>query len=128
MTIEPLRLEPGSDDPTDLSTESVIAELSRSSLGSEAVILEAPFSYVGSTKRTLRWFKYHQAKATWLLMLEYIGLVLWLLVAWAFVTAWYLVFGLWLVPYRLIRRSARKNEKQSRQHAELLAQLGKRQR
>ncbi len=66
----PLSLEPGSDDPTDLSTESVIAELSRSTLGSEAVILEAPFSYVGSTKRTLRWFRYHQAKATWLLILE----------------------------------------------------------
>ena len=128
MTIEPLGLEPNNDDPTDLSTESVIAELSRSTLGSEAVILEAPFSYVGATKRTLRWFRYHHAKAAWLLVLEYAGLVLWLTLAWVFVTAWYLAFGLWLVPYRLIRRSARKNEKQSRQHAELLAQLGKRQR
>jgi hypothetical protein len=128
MTTEPLSLTPGNDDPADLSTESVIAELSRSTLGSEAVILEAPFSYVGSTKRTLRWFKHHHAKATWLLILEYIGLVLWLTLAWTFITGWYALFGLLLVPYRLIRRSARKNEKQSRQHAELLAQLGKRQR
>jgi uncharacterized membrane-anchored protein len=51
-----------------------------------------------------------------------------ILVVYPFILCWYLIFGLWLVPYRLIRHSARKNEKQSRQHAELLAQLGKRQR
>lgn len=52
------------------------------------------------------------------------GLVLWLTVAWCVILCWYLIFGLWLVPYRLIRRSQRRDEQRRRQHAELLAGQG----
>jgi Flp pilus assembly protein TadB len=127
MTVSPLNIQPN-DDPTDLSTESLVAELSRSSLSSEQVILEAPMSFTGCTKRTLRFAGKHQCTHWWSKALAGTGLMFWLLLAYVSILTWYLFFGLLLVPYRLIRRSQRKNEKESRQHAELLAQLGKNQR
>lgn len=121
MTVSPIQPH----DPTDLSTESLVAELSRNSLGSEQVILEAPMSFTGCTKRTLRFSGKHQCLKWWSKSLAVIGLVLWFLLAYASILVWYFTFGLLLVPYRLIRRSQRKNEKESRQHAELMAQLSK---
>jgi len=38
---------------------------------------------------------------------------------------WYLLFGLLLVPYRLIRRGSRKQKIQERQHQEILEALKK---
>jgi hypothetical protein len=37
--------------------------------------------------------------------------VLLVLAAWAFVTFWYLTWGLLLIPYRLLRRGARKRKR-----------------
>jgi hypothetical protein len=34
-----------------------------------------------------------------------------------------LIFGLWLVPYRLLRRGARKRKAEAKRHRELLATL-----
>jgi hypothetical protein len=44
-----------------------------------------------------------------------------LVVAWALVLAWYCLFGLALVPYRLIRRSDRNRKRDALQHREVLA-------
>ena len=33
-----------------------------------------------------------------------------ILMVWVLVTAWYLIWGLWLVPYRVLRRGARKRK------------------
>ena len=43
--------------------------------------------------------------------------------AWSIVTIWYCIFGLLLVPYRLIRRSGRKEKKLALQHREQLEAL-----
>ena len=43
--------------------------------------------------------------------------------AWCFVTAWYLIWGLWLVPYRLIRRGSRKRKREALQHREMIAAI-----
>jgi hypothetical protein len=40
--------------------------------------------------------------------------------AWAFITAWYLVWGIFLVPYRILRRGSRKRKRQALQHREML--------
>jgi Flp pilus assembly protein TadB len=90
-------------------------------LGSEDVILDAPMSFTGCTKRTLRHASQHPRRSWWGKTLAVSGLALWLTLAYALILCWYLIFGLLLVPYRLIRRSQRRDEQRRRQHAELLA-------
>jgi hypothetical protein len=55
--------------------------------------------------------------------------VLWLTIMYVVILAWYAVlFTAFLVPFvafRLIRRSQRRDEQRRRQHAELLAGMGK---
>ena len=41
--------------------------------------------------------------------------------AWVLVLGWYVVFTVFLVPYRLIRRGQRKRNLQAAQHREMLA-------
>lgn len=117
MTIAPY----GDHDPADRSETSQIAELSRRTLGSEQVILDAPMSFTGATKRTLRFASDHACYRWWSKTLAVIGQVLWFAVVYTLILCWYMVFGILLVPYRLIRRSQRRDEQRRRQHAELLA-------
>ena len=42
-------------------------------------------------------------------------------IVWTFVLAWYMTFGLLVVPYRLIRHGQRKRNVEARRRAELLA-------
>jgi len=44
-------------------------------------------------------------------------------VAWSLITVWYLVWGIWLVPYRLLRRGARKRKAEAMRHRELLGTI-----
>lgn len=90
-------------------------------LASDAVIIEAPMSFTGMTKRTMLVYRDHPVTQWWAQALVVTGLVLWLAVAYATITCWYLIFGLLLVPYRLVRRGQRKDELRRRQHAELIA-------
>ena len=39
---------------------------------------------------------------------------------WSLIFAWYFAFGLWVVPYRLARRGARKDKRQAAMHREML--------
>jgi hypothetical protein len=41
--------------------------------------------------------------------------------AWCAVLCWYLIFGILVIPYRLIRRGQRKRKMESLRHQELLA-------
>jgi hypothetical protein len=87
-------------------------------------------SFVGATRRTTRWCRKAgttPVKAT----LAITGAVFWLLFMYACVAVWYVVvfgiFGLFMFPFRLIRRSHRKQEAYQRQalatqQAMLLAQ------
>ena len=43
--------------------------------------------------------------------------------AWVLVTAWYLVWGIWLIPYRLLRRGARKRKVEAMRHRELMGTI-----
>lgn len=92
-------------------------------LASEQVIIEAPMSFAGSTKRIWR------MRADWDDIPDWLGTtiaVFFLIVAWTVVLGWYLLFGLLLVPYRLIRRSQRKGKRDDLRHRELLQQLNRR--
>lgn len=82
---------------------------------SDQVILSAPMSYLGSASRIMKFWRFTILKLTFGIMN--------VLLAWALVTAWYVVFGLWLVPYRLLRRSQRREKRDRMRHEETLRAL-----
>ncbi len=90
-------------------------------LASEDVIINAPMSYAGSTQRIIR-IRRHAEAGGKLVALTALAIML-ILVAWVFVTCWYLIWGLWLVPYRLLRRGARKRKAEALRHRELMGTI-----
>ena len=90
-------------------------------LASEDVIINAPMSYAGSAQRIMR-IRRHADGGGKLAAVTLFAVVL-ILVVWTFVTAWYLTWGLLLVPYRLLRRGARKRKAEALRHRELLGTI-----
>lgn len=73
----------------------------------------APLSYVGSTRRLIAWATKFGERSGGLAVVGWTLAIITMILAWVFVTAWYLVifglFGVFVIPYRLIRRSQRKS-------------------
>jgi hypothetical protein len=90
-------------------------------LASEDIIINAPMSYVGSAQRIMRLRRRAQPGST-LVAVTALAVLL-VLVAWAIVTCWYLTWGLLLVPYRLLRRGARKRKAEAMRHRELMGTI-----
>lgn len=91
-------------------------------MNNKQIIIEAPLSYTGSQKRIVRlWDASDTPWIKWALLLP--SIVLLLLSAWSFITAWYLCWGIWLVPYRMVRRSSRKQKVEANRHAEMMAAM-----
>lgn len=86
-------------------------------LASEDVIINAPLSYAGSAQRIMRLRRGADGGA--LVAITTLAVVL-VVLAWAFVTVWYLTWGLLLVPYRLLRRGARKRKAEALRHREMM--------
>jgi hypothetical protein len=90
-------------------------------LASEDVIINAPMSYAGSAQRIFRLRRRAQGRGA---LAAITGLaILLILMVWLFVTVWYLLWGLWLVPYRLLRRGARKRKAEALRHRELMGTI-----
>ncbi len=87
-------------------------------LSSEQIVLAAPMSFSGSRARIWRVTGSNNVWLKWLALIP-IGLIL-IATAWCAVAIWYVIFGIWLIPYRLFRRGQRKNKKHELQHRELL--------
>jgi uncharacterized protein DUF1707 len=90
-------------------------------LASEDVILSAPMSYTGSAQRIMR-LRRHAESGGSLAAITVVAVLL-IVIAWSFVTAWYLTWGLLLVPYRVLRRGARKRQVEALRHRELLGTI-----
>jgi hypothetical protein len=90
-------------------------------LASEDVIINAPMSYAGSAQRIMR-IRRSARDERHLATLTALAVLL-VVMAWIFVTAWYLVWGLLLVPYRLLRRGARKRKAEALRHRELMGAI-----
>jgi len=90
-------------------------------LASEDVIISAPMSYVGSSQRIMRIRR--RAPEGWELTAITVLAVSLVLVAWTVITVWYLLWGLWLVPYRVLRRGARKRKVEAMRHRELMGTI-----
>jgi hypothetical protein len=90
-------------------------------LASEDVIINAPMSYAGSAQRIFRLRRRaHSDGAKVAVTGLAIGLVL---LAWVTITAWYLAWGIWLIPYRFLRRGARKRKAEALRHRELMGTI-----
>lgn len=89
-------------------------------LASERVIVAAPMSFVGSAQRIWR---LTERSAGWVKAALGTLAVITILMVWMIVLCWYLIFGLLLVPYRVVRRGQRKGKKQALQHREMLAAI-----
>ena len=85
---------------------------------SQRVVVQAPMSLSGSAGRIWKLTDIGPAPVKWALLAPLA--VMLILVAWTVVVCWYLIFGLLLVPYRLIRRGGRKRKRENLRHAELL--------
>jgi membrane protein implicated in regulation of membrane protease activity len=81
-------------------------------------VVAAPMSFAGATGRTtnLLWHGRPTAVKVIAFLVAPIILAVW----WATIVAWYLLFGLLLVPYRLLRRGSRKRKREARMHQETL--------
>jgi Flp pilus assembly protein TadB len=87
-------------------------------LKSEEVVISAPMSFNGSALRIWKLTRASNPMVQWFLLMP-LALVL-ICIAWVFVFLWYMIFGLLLVSYRLIRRSGRKQKRDKLRHRELL--------
>jgi hypothetical protein len=90
-------------------------------IASEDVIINAPMSYAGSAQRIMR-LRRRAAEGWQKNALTVLAVVL-VLAAWAIITCWYCTFGLLLVPYRLLRRGARKRKAEAMRHRELMGTI-----
>jgi hypothetical protein len=90
-------------------------------LASEDIIISAPMSYAGSAQRIMRLRRGADAGAP--LAAITVAAVVLVISAWVLVTAWYLIWGIWLIPYRLMRRSARKRKVEAMRHRELMGTI-----
>jgi hypothetical protein len=92
-----------------------------SQLQSEKVVIAAPLSFVGSAARI--WKLVRLSDETWVRVLVGVAAVFLIAIAWCFVLGWYLLWGIFLVPYRLIRRGSRKRKREALQHREMMAAI-----
>ncbi len=87
-------------------------------LKSEDVIINAPMSYAGAAQRAFR----IRRKITTPVLGTVVAVLL-TIVWWLFVTCWYFFFGVLLIPYRILRRGARKRKAEAHRHREVMAAL-----
>ncbi len=91
-------------------------------LKSEKVIVSAPTSFSGSAARIWKITESDNDLLKWLLLVPIaLGLIF---MAWSFVAIWYFIifglFGIFVIPFRLLTRSGRNRKRNSLQHRELL--------
>ena len=88
----------------------------------EKVVISAPMSFAGSAQRAILWLWTDKHPAVqW-------GIGIWLIplllsVWWAYIADWYLIFGIFLVPYRVLRRGSRKRKREDLKHQQMMAEL-----
>lgn len=91
---------------------------------SEDVIINSAISFAGAAQRIMRLRRNHTGPTLWLITCATVTLVA---VAWLLVAAWYViafgVFAIVTIPYRLLRRGARKRKAEALRHRELMDAL-----
>ena len=97
-----------------------------SKLKSERIVISSPLSFSGSVKRIWKITDVDNPAIKALLGLVAVVPILF---AWVFVALWYVliyvVFGILFIPYRLLRRSSRKQKQAKLRHREVLEAIEK---
>lgn len=79
----------------------------------------SPMSYVGSTRRIAAWAKEASVRSAALAVLVWVVAIFAMVFMWMFLMLWYLVvfglFGVFVFPFRAVRRSQRKSQHVQRQ-------------
>ncbi len=88
-------------------------------LASSSVVVQAPMSFSGSARRL--WKPVNSSGNPAAKVALGALMVFLIATAWFLIAGWYLVFGLLLVPYRLIRRGGRKRKQEDLRHREMMA-------
>lgn len=86
-------------------------------LASEQVVISAPTSFAGSAQRIWKMTKTDNIGLKFLLVPTAIMLIS---MAWMMVVLWYMIFGIFLIPYRILRRGSRKRKRDELRHREML--------
>lgn len=81
-------------------------------------MIQSPLSFAGSGARIWKLTRL-TSNGAGRVGLILVALVL-LAIAWLFVAVWTIVFGILLIPYRLIRRGGRKRKRDDLRHREML--------
>ena len=86
------------------------------------VVIAAPMSFTGSAGRVINLF--WRGKS----ILIKLGIGSWAIpvilgIWWLLVISWYAIFGIFLIPFRLLRRGARKRKRGTLRHGEILAAI-----
>ena len=91
-------------------------------LASEKVVVSAPTSFSGSAARMWKITSTDNAIVKWIILVP-LALCL-IFMAWSLVAIWYIIifglFGIFVIPFRLLTRSGRNRKRNSLQHRELL--------
>ena len=90
-----------------------------SELRSEQVVVSAPMSFAGSARR-IAGPLWSRAGAAIKVLLGWWLVPVLVVCAWTLVAGWYLLFGIFVVPYRLVRRGSRKRKRDEARHREML--------
>lgn len=75
-------------------------------------------SFTGSARRLWRHTRTPHAWLRWLLLIPVVTVLV--AASWVVVAAWYCLFGLLMVPYRLMRRGSRKRKLEALRHREIM--------
>lgn len=120
---EPEKTKMGSPNlpvPAEHQNPDLLAAITQADrLESEGIVVSAPMSFHGSAARIWKITRYGGDSAWAAFGIGALAAIL-ILFAWCTVLCWYVIFGLLLVPYRLIRRGQRKRKLEEARHRELL--------
>jgi len=91
-------------------------------LAYKELVVSAPMSFQGSSARVKNWF--WREKAVWFkLVFGWWVVPILTLGWWGAILVWYLLFGILVLPYRLIRRGSRKRKAEAKRHKQLMEAL-----
>jgi hypothetical protein len=83
-------------------------------------VVAAPLSFAGSFGRLKVWL--WDNKPLWFrLVISWWAFPVYLYFWWQAIVVWYLLFGIFVIPYRLIRRGSRNRRRQQLMHEELVS-------
>jgi uncharacterized membrane protein (UPF0182 family) len=94
-------------------------------MSDKEIVVSAPMSFQGALARSRNWF-WHDKPIWFKAVFGWVLIVTIVPMWWTGIVMWYILFGLLLVPYRLIRRGSRRRKAEAKRHKQILEALNRR--